>query len=248
MNEGGRSMRPDADAEPAAVSTTRCLGLRLAGVRVELDPAGGLVWAAEKLLVVADLHFEKGSAAAVRGLFLPPYDTGITLGLIEALVARHKPERVIALGDSFHDRRAEERLAPADAVRIQKLTGACDWTWIAGNHDPEPPRELGGRALSELAIGPLVFRHAPARGGCAGEVAGHLHPAAKVVVRGRSVRRRAFASDGRQLVMPALGAFTGGLNVLDPAFRGLFPGRAFHAWMLGEDRVHPVRGADLRGD
>ncbi|ODN69113.1 ligase-associated DNA damage response endonuclease PdeM [Methylobrevis pamukkalensis] len=225
----------------------RCAALRFQGARLALDPAGALVWPDERLLVVADLHFEKGSAAAVRGLFLPPYDTGLTLGILEALLARHRPERVIALGDSFHDRGADARLSAADRARIRALTAATDWTWVAGNHDPDPAARRGGRAAEEIAVGPLLFRHAPAAGGEAGEVAGHLHPAARVVVRGRSLRRRAFACDGRRLILPAIGAFTGGLNVLDPAFRALFPGRAFHAWMLGETRVHPVRAGDLRG-
>ncbi|SON58336.1 metallophosphoesterase, DNA ligase-associated [Hartmannibacter diazotrophicus] len=228
----------------------RCARLKFQGQQMLLDPAGALVWPDESLLVIADLHFEKSSSGAVRGLFLPPYDTGITLRLIEGLMERHRPRQVIALGDSFHDRRAAERLSGSDRLRIRALTAACDWTWVAGNHDPDAPTDLGGRAAEEIAIGPVVFRHEPRPGTgldeALGEVAGHLHPAARVVVRGRSVRCRAFACDGRRLILPAIGAFTGGLNVLDPAFRALFPGRAFHAWMMGETRVHPVRAGDLR--
>ncbi len=229
-----------------AEAPLHCARLKLCGASLALDPAGALVWPEERLLVVADLHFEKGSAAAVRGLFLPPYDTHLTLTVLEALLARHRPERVIALGDSFHDGRGEARLSDVDRLRIRALTAATDWTWIAGNHDPLPPADLGGRAAEEMAIGPLHFRHAPRPDAGEGEVSGHLHPAARVVARGRSLRRRAFACDGRRLILPALGAYTGGLNVLDPAFRSLFPERRFHAWMLGETRVRPIRGADLR--
>ncbi|HUG62114.1 MAG TPA: phosphoesterase, partial [Methylomirabilota bacterium] len=81
-----------------------------------------------------------------------------------------------------------------------------------------------------------------------GEVAGHLHPAAKVGVRGRTLRRRAFACDGRTCVLPAFGAYTGGLNVLDPAYRGLFQRARLVAWMIGEARVYPVRGPSLLPD
>ncbi len=178
-------------------------------------PEGGLWWPGQRLLVVSDLHLEKGSSYAARGQMLPPYDTGATLAVVERLVAQLMPQTIISLGDSFHDRAAELRLPEPYAERIRALTAAHDWIWVEGNHDPDPPAHLGGRAEKTVRLGPLVFRHEPE--GEAGEVAGHLHPVAKVKGRGRNVRRRCFASDGARLVMPAMGAFTGGLNVLDDA-------------------------------
>jgi DNA ligase-associated metallophosphoesterase len=208
---------------------------------------GALWWPGERTLVVADLHLEKGSSFARRGQLLPPYDTAATLRRLALVVARMAPARIIALGDSFHDRQGGERLCEADRVALQELTAATEWIWIAGNHDPEPPRDLGGWSTHELAIGPLTFRHEPRTAAKAGEIAGHLHPAARVVGRGRSIRRRCFAGDGRRLVMPAFGALAGGLNVLDAAFRPLFDGHAFHAWMLN-DTVHAIAGRRLVGD
>lgn len=222
--------------------------VRLHGAAVRLDPSGALHWPDEDLVVVADLHLEKGSAHAVRGAFLPPYDTRTTIGALEAVVRRLAPRRLIALGDSFHDRGAEGRLAPADQERLRVLTGALDWIWVGGNHDPEPPETLGGTACGAVAVGPLVFRHEPSVGAPAGEVAGHLHPCAKVGVRGRALRRRAFALDGSRCVLPAFGAYTGGLNVLDPAYRGLFERARLIAWMIGEARVYPVRALSLLPD
>lgn len=222
--------------------------VRLHGAAVRLDPSGALHWPEEDLLVVADLHLEKGSSQAARGYFVPPYDTRQTLVALEAVVARLRPRRVVALGDSFHDRRAEDRLASADADRIRALTAAHDWLWVGGNHDPEPPKALGGSACDVVAIGPLVFRHEPGRGGQPGEVAGHLHPCARVGVRGRAVRRRAFAFDGQRCVLPAFGAYTGGLNMLGPAWSGLLDRTRLIAWMIGEARVYPVRGDSLLPD
>lgn len=222
--------------------------VHLAGAAVRLDTSGALFWPAEETLVVADLHLEKGSSAATRGRFLPPYDTRATLTALEAVVRRLSPRRVIALGDSFHDRTAEGRLLSGDGERIRALTGSVDWLWVTGNHDPEPPRLLGGSACDLVAIGPVVFRHEPTVAGDAGEVAGHLHPCARVGVRGRSLRRRAFATDGQRCVLPAFGAYTGGLNVLDRAYLGLFDRSRLIAWMIGDDRVYPVRGASLLPD
>ena len=219
--------------------------LHLAGELLVPLPEGALWWAAERLLVVSDLHFEKGSAYASRGQMLPPYDTGATLGTVERLCAALQPRTVISLGDSFHDRAAELRLPEPYAARIRALTTAYDWIWVEGNHDPDPPAHLGGRAEKTVRLGPLIFRHEPE--GEAGEVAGHLHPVAKVKGRGRNVRRRCFASDGVRLVMPALGAFTGGLNVLDEAFGKVFP-EGLMAFALGEDKVFVLSGSSLLGD
>ena len=124
--------------------------IRLNGAVLSADPSGALLWPARETLVVADLHLEKGSAFAARGQFLPPYDTRATLGRLEGLVSKHRPKRVICLGDSFHDGGAGERLAAADRARLRRLTAACDWVWIEGNHDPEPPDDLGGRIEAEL--------------------------------------------------------------------------------------------------
>lgn len=219
--------------------------LHLAGTMVTPLCEGALWWADERMLVVSDLHLEKGSFYAARGQMLPPYDTETTLSQVEALCRALEPVTVLSLGDSFHDRGAEIRLTEATTSRLQALIGAHDWVWVEGNHDPDPPKHLGGRAAKTLRIGPLVFRHEPE--GERGEVAGHLHPAAKVRGRGRSVRRRCFVTDGEHLVMPALGAFTGGLNVRDRAFSELFPG-GFMAFALGAGRVFALNGKQLVAD
>jgi len=233
--------------EPTPESPAAAATLCVAGVRLLPLAEGALWWAETRTLVVADLHLEKGSAFAARGQMLPPYDTAATLARLAGLVARLEPARAIALGDSFHDIHAGARLGEADRALLRALTGNAEWIWIAGNHDPLPPRDLGGWATSELSIGPLVFRHEPRPGPAPGEIAGHLHPSARIVGRGRSIRRRCFASDTRRLVMPAFGALAGGLNVLDDAFRPLFDGKPFHAWMLGE-AVHAVASRRLVGE
>jgi hypothetical protein len=211
--------------------------LELAGETLELDPSGLLVWPHRALVAVADLHLEKGSAYARRGRFLPPYDTHATLARLEAALDRLRPAVVVSIGDGFHDRRGPERLEPELAERLRRLTTGVDWVWVRGNHDPEPPVGLGGRPLPELRLDGLVLRHEPTGGRVVGEVAGHLHPKARVAARRLGVvRRPCFASDGGRLLLPAFGSFTGGLDVLDPAIAGLFPA-GFAAYLLGEERV-----------
>lgn len=217
------------------------------GVHLLPDLSGALFWPAQRLLAVADLHFEKGSAGAAQGRMLPPYDTRATLARLAGLIRQRQPRTVVCLGDSFHDRAAGERLAPQDAESLRKLTRGRDWVWIAGNHDPAPPPDLGGRAAGELALGALTFRHQPCPEAAPGEIAGHLHPKAAVVVGGRKLVRPCFVVDGRRLVMPAFGAYAGGLDVLDPAFQPLFR-RGFQALLLGQDRIHALPRHRLAGD
>lgn len=212
--------------------------VRVAGVDMVADLSGALFWEEERLLVVSDLHLEKGSSFAARGVLLPPYDTAATLARLGAAIMRHHPRLVIALGDSFHDRDAHERLSASDRESLSALQAHRDWIWISGNHDPALPREIGGTVSDEVAIGPLVFRHEPT--GARGEIAGHLHPKARVTARGRSVERRCFASDGMRAVMPAFGSFAGGLSIRDAAFTSIFQTLAFTAHVLGDRRVHSI--------
>jgi DNA ligase-associated metallophosphoesterase len=212
--------------------------ITIAGVTLVADCAGALYWPEEGLLAIADMHLEKGSSFAARGVPLPPYDTAATLARIAHLVARYAPRTVLALGDSFHDREGHARIAAADRAALARLQRGRDWIWIAGNHDPDPAGGIGGSFGAMLAIGALTFRHEPT--GADGEIAGHLHPMARVSARGRSVRRRCFASDGMRLVMPALGAYAGGLNVRHRAFADLFGTLAFTAHMLGAGRLYAV--------
>jgi len=172
-------------------------------------------------------------------VLLPPYDTAATLARLGALIAHYAPRLVIALGDSFHDGRGPARLADTDRATLKAMQRGRDWVWIAGNHDPEPADNIGGRFVPQLSLGGLTFRHEPG-GEESGEVAGHLHPVARVARRGRAVSRRCFASDGVRLVMPAFGAYTGGLNVRDRAFANVFETLSFTAHMLGLERVYAV--------
>jgi DNA ligase-associated metallophosphoesterase len=232
-----------SEASPTP-STAALVGVQ--GVVMEAFPEGALWWADTRMLVVADLHLEKGSSFARRGQLIPPYDTFETLSALARLIARLQPQVVVSLGDSFHDGEGAARLTVTHRVMLKGLQIGREWIWIAGNHDPERPEGLEGQAMNELAIGKLVFRHEPSPGRVEGEIAGHLHPAAKVHGRGKSVRRRCFAGDGYRLILPAFGAYTGGLDVLDDAFAGLFAEDSFRAFMLGDDRVYPVGPKALR--
>ena len=212
------------------------------------DRSGVLYLPQERILAVADLHLEKGSAFAKRGAMLPPYDTRETLDRLAETVDRLSPRTVIALGDTWHDRGGPDRIDPAVAAAFAAMRRNRNFIFVNGNHDPAPPAGLGETVAETLVIGDVTFRHEPMVDPGGAEIAGHLHPAAKVTGRGRAVRRRCFAANRTRCILPAFGALAGGLNVLDPAFAPLFKGTTFMALMLGRDRVYSVGRASLRPD
>ncbi len=237
-----------ADDSQTAGPAVAELRLRLAGAQIALDPAGALWLPESRTLVVADLHLEKASALARRRVFLPPYDSAATLAALTRLIKRRNPRRVVCLGDSFHDNGGAERLGGSEKAQLGALQAGRDWLWITGNHDPVLPAALPGRRAEAIVADGLTLRHEPRAGVAAGEVAGHLHPAAKIRSHGRSVRRPAFVSDGKRLILPSFGVLTGGLNVLDQAFTGLFGSHDFHAFLLGHSRIYAVARPALRPD
>jgi len=216
------------------------------GNKLVLDPTGCMFWCDEGLLVVSDLHLEKGSFfAAKKNVFMPPYDTQATLESLALRIAYWNPRAIISLGDSFHDENAATRLPNSYKQHLTQLMQGREWFWISGNHDPLPPKDLGGTFCEELHIGNLNFCHEPKPEFKKGEIAGHLHPSSKIRQRGKIVRRRCFVGNEMRLIMPAFGAFTGGLNVLDEAYTDLFEARAFTSWMLSGDSVFAFSGKQL---
>ncbi|HYC75131.1 ligase-associated DNA damage response endonuclease PdeM [Brevundimonas sp.] len=236
-----------------ALSPARCPsgGLR---VSIEGEPCvlrcSGALWVLNhRTLIAADLHLEKGSAFAARGQMLPPYDSRATLDRLEAEIDAVQPAAVVLLGDSFHDSKSVARMAPDDRARLDRLATGRDWIWLEGNHDIHALAGtidlLPGKVVETLSLGSLRLIHEPQPGVQPGEIAGHLHPAARVAAHGRGVRRPAFVTDGRRAVLPAFGAFTGGLDVRDPAIAGLFAEPPLAA-ALGRDKVHALAWETLR--
>jgi hypothetical protein len=219
---------------------TDCATIDLCGEALLAHPMGALFWPRESALIVSDLHLEKGSSYARRGVFLPPYDTRTTLKRLLVLCRTFDPRLVISLGDAFHDSEAETRMDGEDARRLDALIAGRRWIWILGNHDACPPVRFAGDSRTELSLDPITFRHEPATGGATGELCGHFHPAARILTERGSQRRRCFLEDGARLVMPAFGAYAGGLNVFDAAFDGLFAGIP-RVWALGARGVYRIR-------
>ncbi|MGE0055619.1 MAG: ligase-associated DNA damage response endonuclease PdeM [Hyphomicrobium sp.] len=222
--------------------------LSVCGKAFRAHMSGALYWPAEDALIVADLHLEKGSHFAARGQMLPPYDTRETLQKLAEVIDVYDAATIIALGDSFHDADALERMDEADRETLSIMLADREWIWIAGNHDGAAGEVIGGHVLDELVVEGITFRHEPAGGARTHEIAGHLHPAARLVMNGTALRRPCFVGNGLRLVLPAFGAYTGGLNVMDDAFMPVFGAEGLSVWMLGQEGVYPVASRLLRAD
>jgi DNA ligase-associated metallophosphoesterase len=178
--------------------------------------AGALHWPAEQALLVADLHLEKASWFAAAGQLLPPYDSLATLQSLQQEVERTGVERLYCLGDSFHDRFGCDRL-PSDArTLLTRLTSQLDWVWIVGNHDAGFADHCGGRIEEECEAGGIILRHEAVEHDPRPEMSGHYHPKLRLSLKGRSVSRRCFVASKTKLILPAYGAFTGGLDAGHP--------------------------------
>jgi DNA ligase-associated metallophosphoesterase len=198
------------------------VSIRFAGLAVTLDASGAAFLPEHGALIVSDLHLEKGSSGAARGRLLPAFDSHDTLQRLRAIIETYKPPRVICLGDSFHDGRAGERMARADRAALSSLCELVhEWIWIGGNHDPEKPEFCEGAACEELRIGGAIFRHEPRLFRDAPEIAGHFHPKASVSAGCTRLSGRCFCVSHDLLIMPAFGAYAGGLSTAHKSLRSL---------------------------
>lgn len=239
LSRTARNRQKAAGSETAVV---------IGGTAFIADLSGALYWADEGLLAVADLHFEKGSAFALHGMLLPPYDTASTLERLAWVIAYYDPRTVVALGDNFHDGDGATRLRPEDRAALHSLQKDRDWIWITGNHDPQPVIGVGGEFAESVDCGNIHFRHEPSADGGTNEVAGHLHPSARIRQRGRTLTRRCFAAGDQRLILPAFGAYAGGLNIRNSAFTRVFGGPAFTVHLIGDRSIFSLPAARCRAE
>lgn len=231
----------DALSRPAAAASDTVgepFAFRFAGERLLACPSGVLLWPARGALIVSDLHLEKGSWFAARGQPLPPYDTSETLDRLARLLDHHKPRLVICLGDSFHDGQAGGRWTETERQALDACMAGREWLWVLGNHDPCLPASVTGTVATERTIAPFTFRH-QARPQAQAEISGHYHPKVRVARRGHRLSYKCALVGPDHLILPAFGAFTGGLDVSDPVYAPFKVGGAT-ALALGRRRVAPV--------
>jgi uncharacterized protein len=233
------SPKPKANLSVRPASLPKAHKIMLGGVELRPDLSGALHVPELQALIISDLHLEQGTSLARRGIRVPPYDTRITIAALEEVIAAFAPQRLIFLGDSFHDGEGETRVEEELMARLHAISLGHECFWICGNHDPLPPKQLAGHAADHIALGPLILRHEPSRLGANDlEISGHLHPGCAVSQRGRRISGKCFIADERRLIMPAFGAYTGALSVFAEPYGGLFQRKETQVWMLGRQQLY----------
>ena len=178
-------------------------------------PSGGLFWPDQNLLTVSDLHFGKAERLARRGgALLPPYENRATLQKLDHDIEQTGAAHILCLGDSFDDLTAADHIPEDDRLWLTRLMAGRHWTWIEGNHDAGP-LELGGSHRAGARIAGLAFRHIATAE--TPEISGHFHP--KASLPGRSAP--CFLIDSARVILPAYGAYTGGLRCDHPDLAAL---------------------------
>lgn len=233
------SPKPLTSLKPRLQALSRQHCTQLCGLDLIPHQSGALYVPDHQTLIISDLHLEHGTSLARRGIHVPPFDTASTLAILIETISAINPERLIFLGDSFHDGEGESRLDEAHLQILRKLTNTYETFWIIGNHDPHPPQSLGGHGAESIVLGPITLRHEPAKHiDNEIEIAGHLHPGCGLNLRGRHVRGKCFIADHRRLIMPAFGAYTGALSITSSAFHGLFDKTQTKIWLIGKSGLH----------
>ncbi|NVK54102.1 MAG: ligase-associated DNA damage response endonuclease PdeM [Alteromonadaceae bacterium] len=207
-----------------------------------IDNRAALYWPEQDCLLVADLHFEKGSYLSLYASPVPRYDSRATLSVLAALLNTYQPQKVICLGDSLHDSGAFERLIDDDINQLQSLVDSvCEWQWVEGNHDPDIPAALGGIVLPQVSLTTqsgidIDCQHIPVASGRP-QIVGHYHPKGRFVSRQRRFNGKCLVATEALLMMPALGQYTGGLSIDNDVLTALAPNARRQCYLLCEQRV-----------
>jgi DNA ligase-associated metallophosphoesterase len=229
------SRAEDPSATAAAERTPATLGLTLLPQRAVFDRTHGA-------LFVADVHLGKAASFRARGVPAPGGTTRDNLERLSLLLDETGAERLIVLGDLFHAREGLTKtlIETIDAWRDEWRR--VHIILVAGNHDRHAGAALQALDI-EVAVEPFAHcgvegRHHPLSAAQAFEegpvtLVGHMHPVARLHGPGRDrLRLPCFFRQGRQLILPAFGAFTGGWEINGE--------KGSEAFAICEDRVVPL--------
>ncbi len=219
----------------------------LCGKSLIADPTGAVFWPSESTLIVADLQLSSCSYLEGHDVMLPPYDTASAFEKLEEALDRYDPERVVALGSSFAGF-SHGGLNHHQLDWLQDMMEGRDWYWVSNQEHFGLPGAIGGAVVPQFVLSGVKFRADAVRAPVANEVAGGLHPVAQVSQYGHVIRGRCFVTNGMRLILPSMGNYSAGTNVLSPAFDPFLAQGGLFVWFVCQGRVHPVAPPQLIED
>lgn len=216
--------------------------INLGGQQFVLNHEGILFWPEENIAVASDLHLEKGSHFALHGQLIPVHDSVETLRVLLSALEIFGMEKLILLGDTFHDQQGYDRMNNKARNLFKKLCESHEVIWIKGNHDGAfVPPHVGD--FEEFKVRNMTFRHEATKDDHH-EISGHYHPKANIKYKGARISRSCFIEDGTRMIMPAFGKFTGGFDIREDAIAQFFP-KDFTAHLLGKDSIYSIPSSKI---
>jgi DNA ligase-associated metallophosphoesterase len=189
----------------------------LAGEVTLLLPEKALYWPRAKMLVIADIHFGKAAAFRSLGIPVPSGTTTQNLDALDELVREHGAEHILFLGDFLHARAAHAASTQAALLAWRQRNPQLTLTLVRGNHDKhagDPAAVLKIDMVDEPhTVGALSFCHHPDIAAPGYVLAGHVHPAYRLVTRFDALRLPCFVVGAARMILPSFGAFTGGHTI-----------------------------------
>jgi uncharacterized protein len=207
--------------------------ITIQGETLHLLPQRAAYWPAQRLLMIADIHFGKAATFRAKGLPVPRGTTTENLLALNELIAQYDIAHIVFLGDFLHAKAAHASATLAALRTWRHEHSALQLTLVRGNHDShagDPPEDLHIHIVNEpYNIAPFALCHHPQERGTTDDtgstnkandttsthyrIAGHLHPVYRLSAHGDSVRLPCFIIGERQAILPAFGAFTGGYPI-----------------------------------
>lgn len=202
---------------------------------MELLPQKGVWWPQRRTLLVSDLHLGKITHFRKEGIAVPASARLRNFIMLDQLVQTYLPERMIILGDLFHNIYNAEW---EQFIHWREQYVHLHIEAIAGNHDILP-RELYDQSAicyrRELYEGNFHFTHDPAtqQNEDFFTFCGHIHPVFCLRSPSRqSLRLPCYVITARQMILPSFGVFTGGYE-MDKS-------RGREIYVIAEDKVFKV--------
>ena len=175
-----------------------------------------ILWREENILVVSDLHLEKGSSYKLSGQFIPPYDTKDTLERLKKIIDKVKPNLLILLGDIFHDKYSLKRMNDTDKKLFNDIISKIKTIFVEGNHDANT-LDLNRSTHKFYEKNNLFFKHIFSNEKKL-EISGHYHPSVSIKHKGIKLRCPCFIVSKNKIILPSFGKYTGGLDLKEEAF------------------------------
>jgi DNA ligase-associated metallophosphoesterase len=198
----------------------QAISVQFAGHEFILLGSGCCYWPKKEILIVSDLHLEKGSFLVMKGQPIPTADTRDTLDRLKNQIIELQPKMVLCLGDNVHDPNALLRMDSDDLNTLQSLCNTTvDWCWIIGNHDKVHlmNHSLLHKFVNEVSIENICFTH-ELQENKPFQIMGHYHPKITIIKKGVRITGKCFAVTKNIIIMPSFGSYTGGLDIDDKAY------------------------------